>query len=113
MEVVIHHRFSAYYYEKLEENKWFAMTTFKVIPNSDQVRSTASAFGIYLMDETVVTSTDARPTDQFNNLIRFDYILEGTFDTELLVGKCRPEHDIDYLILTIILIIVLNFYQQI
>jgi len=82
MEVTIHRRFSAFYFDKISENKWIVLTNFKVIPNSDQVKTTTAEYGIYLMDETVVTSVDPNTAIQFNNFTSFDNILEGTFDTD-------------------------------
>ncbi|OAO99092.1 hypothetical protein AXX17_AT4G06980 [Arabidopsis thaliana] len=40
------------------ENKWIGLTNFKVIPNSDPVKTTTAKYGIYLIDQTVVTSAD-------------------------------------------------------
>jgi len=87
MEITIHRPFSAFYFDKIYENKWIGLTNFKVIPNSDPVKTTRPEYGIYLMDETVVTSVDPNTAIKFNNFTSFDNILEGTFDTDQLVGK--------------------------
>ncbi|CAB85969.1 putative protein [Arabidopsis thaliana] len=85
IEVTIHRRFSAFYFDKIFENKWIGLTNFKVIPNSDPVKTTSAEYGINLMDKTVVTSGDPNTPIKFNNFTSFDNILEGTFENDQLV----------------------------
>jgi len=87
MEATIDRRYAAVYLESMQEKELKRLTTFIVRKIISPIRSTSNLYGIWFMDNTVVTPDETRETVLFKNLTSFDYILEDSAPTNILVGK--------------------------
>nr|AAD26919.1 putative replication protein A1 [Arabidopsis thaliana] len=62
IEAIIERYFSQCYFDKLKENQWKEIATFRVIPNSGIVRAITHYYMIEFMEATSVISSDPRGT---------------------------------------------------
>ncbi|CAL9248038.1 unnamed protein product [Arabidopsis halleri] len=85
MEATIDRRFAVVYLESMKENQWKTITNFIVRKISEKIRPTTNPYGIWFMDHTVVTRTEPKETILFKNLTPFDYIVENSVPTNILV----------------------------
>lgn len=89
IEATISPPLAEFYYGRIKENQWKTITRFSVRPNTGPLRVTKHAYSIWFMHETVVCSAEEREPVLFNNLTPFDYILENTADTTVMVGELK------------------------
>ncbi|XP_020891273.1 uncharacterized protein LOC110231016 [Arabidopsis lyrata subsp. lyrata] len=85
IEATIDRRLAPFYIDRIKENEWKIVTTFLVRNVADPVRATSHDYGIWFMDRTVVTNALRRDPISFYDFTQFDYILEKTVDTKVLV----------------------------
>ncbi|CAL9217489.1 unnamed protein product [Arabidopsis halleri] len=86
MEAIIPNRYVSVYLPSIKENQWKRISTFLVCRIPDPVRATSNELAIWFMDQTIVTCADAKETILFNNFTPFDFIVEDTIPTSILVG---------------------------
>ena len=86
IEATINRRIASFYSDCIRENEWIIINTFSVRLHDEGIHKTSHDYRICFMDQTIVTKVLGLAVIPYYDFIPFDYIVEKTVSTGVLVG---------------------------
>jgi len=86
IEATINRRLASFYSDRIRENEWIVINTFSVRLHNEGIHATSHDYRICFMDQTIVTKVSGLPAIPYYDFTPFDYIIERTVSTGVLVG---------------------------
>nr|AAM15249.1 putative replication protein A1 [Arabidopsis thaliana] len=85
IEATINRRIASFYSDCIRENEWIIINTFSVRLHDEGIHTTSHDYRICFMDQTIVTKVLGLAAIPYYDFIPFDYIVEKTVSTGVLV----------------------------
>ncbi|KAG7640957.1 Nucleic acid-binding OB-fold [Arabidopsis suecica] len=85
IEATINRRLASFYSDRIRENEWIVINTFSVRLHNEGIHATSHDYRICFMDQTIVTKVSGLPSIPYYDFTPFDYIIEKTVSTGVLV----------------------------
>nr|AAF18617.1 putative replication protein A1 [Arabidopsis thaliana]AAM15355.1 putative replication protein A1 [Arabidopsis thaliana] len=85
IEATINRRLASFYSDRIRENEWIVINTFSVRLHNEGIHATSHDYRICFMDQTIVTKVSGLPAIPYYDFTPFDYIIERTVSTGVLV----------------------------
>jgi len=86
IEATINRRIASFYFDRIRENEWIVINTFSVRNHDEGIHTTSHDYRICFMDQTIVTKPSGLAAILYYDFTPFDYIIEKTVTTGVLVG---------------------------
>nr|AAD24659.1 putative replication protein A1 [Arabidopsis thaliana] len=85
IEGTINRRLASFYSDRIRENEWIVINTFSVRLHNEGIHVTSHDYRICFMDQTIVTKVSGLPAIPYYDFTPFDYIIERTVSTGVLM----------------------------